>query len=201
MKKILVLFSYLLHPIFIPLFGSLFYLYGADNYLETLPKFLLLSQIILVTIFIPFTILYFLKAMGKVDSIMVSEASQRKIPMLVQIFLMALLLSKSVSLTVLPELFFFYLGGILSALLAYVFLFLKIKISIHTLGISSLTIFVIALSIHDNTNLISSVALLILCNGLVASSRMVMNAHTTKELLLGLAVGIFPQLALLRFWL
>ena len=201
MKKILVLFSYLLHPIFIPLFGSLFYLYGADNYLETLPKFLLLSQIILVTIFIPFTILYFLKAMGKVDSIMVSEVSQRKIPMLAQIFLMALLLSKSVSLTVLPELFFFYLGGILSALLAYVFLFLKIKISIHTLGISSLTIFVIALSIHDNTNLISSVALLILCNGLVASSRMVMNAHTTKELLLGLAVGIFPQLALLRFWL
>ncbi len=201
MKKILVLFSYLLHPIFIPLFGALFYLYRADNYLETLPKFLLLSQIILVTIFIPFTILYFLKAMGKVDSIMVSEASQRKIPMLVQIFLMVLLLSKSVTLTVLPELFFFYLGGILSALLAFVFLFLTIKISIHTLGISSLTIFVIALSIHDNSNLIYSIAMLILCKGLVTSSRIVMNAHTTKELLLGFAVGIFPQLALLRFWL
>jgi len=201
LKKILVLFSYCLHPIFIPLFGSLFYLYGADNYLETIQKFLLLSQIILLTIFIPFTILFFLKAMGKVDSIMVSEASQRKIPMLVQIFLMALLLVKSVTLTVLPELFFFYLGGILSALLAFVFLFLKIKISIHTLGISSLTIFVIALSIHDNTNLISSVALLIFCNGLVASSRIVMKAHTTKELLLGFAVGIFPQLVLLRFWL
>ena len=139
--------------------------------------------------------------MGKVDSIMVSEASQRKIPMLVQIVLMALLLSKSVTLTVLPELFFFYLGGILSALLAFVFLFFKNKISINTLGISSLTIFVIALSIHDNTNLIYSVALLLICNGLVASSRIVMSAHTTKELLLGFAVGIFPQLALLRFWL
>ncbi len=201
MKKILVPFSYLLHPIFIPLFGALFYLYEADNYLETLQKFLLLSQIVLVTIFIPFTLLYFLKAMGKVDSIMVSDTSQRKIPMLVQIVLMALLLSKSVTLTVLPELFFFYLGGILSALLAFVFLFLKIKISIHTLGISSLTMFVIAISIHDNTNLISIVALLMICNGLVASSRMVMNAHTTKELLLGFALGIFPQLALLRFWL
>jgi hypothetical protein len=201
LKKILVPFSYLLHPIFIPLFGALFYLYEADNYLETLQKFLLLSQIVLVTIFIPFTLLYFLKAMGKVDSIMVSDTSQRKIPMLVQIVLMALLLSKSVTLTVLPELFFFYLGGILSALLAFVFLFLKIKISIHTLGISSLTMFVIAISIHDNTNLISIVALLMICNGLVASSRMVMNAHTTKELLLGFALGIFPQLALLRFWL
>jgi hypothetical protein len=201
LKKILVPFSYLLHPIFIPLFGALFYLYKANNYLETLQKFLLLSQIILVTIFIPFTLLYFLKAMGKVDSIMVSEASQRKVPLLIQIVLMILLLSKSVTLLVLPELFFFYLGGILSALLAFVFLFLKTKISIHTLGISSLTIFVIALSIHDNTNFIYSIALLIICNGLVASSRTVMNAHTTKELLLGFAIGIFPQLALLRFWL
>ena len=92
--------------------------------------------------------------MGKVDSIMVSEASQRKIPLLIQVFLMVLLLSKSVTFAVFPELFFFYLGGILSALLAYVFLFLKIKISIHTMGISALTIFVFALSIHVNTNLI-----------------------------------------------
>jgi len=201
LKKILVPFSYLLHPIFIPLFGALFYLYEANNYLETLQKFLLLSQIILVTIFIPFTLLYFLKAMGKVDSIMVSEASQRKVPLLIQIVLMILLLSKSLTLLVLPELFFFYLGGILSALLAFVFLFLKTKISIHTLGISSLTIFIIALSIHNNKNLIYSIALLILCNGMVASSRTVMNAHTTKELLLGFVVGILPQLALLRFWL
>ncbi len=201
MKKILVLFSYLLHPIFIPLFGALIYLFGADSYLESLPKYLLLAQIVLITIFIPLTMLYFLRAMGKVDSIMVSQASQRKIPMLVQIFLMLLLLAKSVTFSALTELFFFYLGGVLSALLAFIFLFSKVKVSIHTLAVSSLTVFVIALSIHNNTNLIYLIALLILFNGLVASSRLVMKAHTSKELLMGFAIGIFPQVALLRFWL
>jgi hypothetical protein len=69
------------------------------------------------------------------------------------------------------------------------------------LGISSLTLFCIALSIHENENWIYEIAALILCNGIVASSRLVMRAHTFKEIVLGFAVGIFPQLALLQFWL
>jgi hypothetical protein len=191
----------LIHPIFIPLFGALIYLFGSESYLEPFAKYLLLSQIILVTIFIPGTILFFLKAMGKVDSIMVSETSQRKIPMLIQILLMLLLLSKSVTFDTVPELFFFYLGGVFSAILAFVFLFSNVKASIHTLGISSLTVFCMALSIHNNTNWIYEIAVLVLLNGVVTSSRIMMNAHSSKELLLGFALGIFPQIALLRFWL
>ena len=201
MKKILVLFSYILHPIFIPFFGALLYLYCCDNYLESFQKYLLLAQITLITIFIPLTMLYFLKAMGKVDSIMVSKASERKIPLVIQIFLVITLIAKSARIDTTPELFFFYLGGVFSAIIAFVFLFLKLKISIHTLGISSLTLFCIALSIHENENWIYEIAALILCNGIVASSRLVMRAHTFKEIVLGFAVGIFPQLALLQFWL
>lgn len=145
--------------------------------------------------------LYFLKAMGKVDSIMVSKASERKIPLVIQIFLVITLIAKSARIDITPELFFFYLGGIFSAIIAFVFLFLKLKVSIHTLGISSLTLFCIALSIHENENWIYEIAALILCNGIVASSRLVMRAHTFKEIVLGFAVGIFPQLALLQFWL
>lgn len=139
--------------------------------------------------------------MGKVDSIMVSEASQRKTPLVVQILLMTTLIAKSATIDAAPELFFFYLGGIFSALMAFVLLFLKLKVSIHTVAISSLTIFCIALSIHENENWIYEIAALIFCNGIVASSRLIMKAHTSKEILLGFAFGIFPQLALIRFWL
>lgn len=201
MKKILVLFSYLLHPIFIPLFGALVYLFYTDNYLDTLPKFLLLTQISIITILIPLSMIYFLKVIGKVDSIMVSETSQRKIPLMIQLFLMVLLLNKSVTFATVPPLFFFYLGGVLSALMAFVFLFFNVKASIHTLGISSLTVFCAALSIHNTTNWIYGIALLIVLNGVVSSSRLYLKAHTSKELLLGLALGIFPQVVLLRFWL
>ena len=201
MKKIFTLFSYLLHPVFIPLFGALVYLFCAENYLDTFPKYLLIIQITLITVFIPLTFLYFLKVIGRVDSIMVSDVSQRKIPLFVQIILVTLLVLKSVTFDNVPELFFFYLGGIVSAILAFVLLFFKIKASIHTTGISSLTVFIIGLSLHENTNWMYSIALLILLNGILMSSRLIMKAHTVKELVLGFGLGILPQLVLLRYWL
>lgn len=201
MKKILTFFSYLLHPVFIPIFGALVYLFCVENYLDTFPKYLLLIQITLITIFIPLTFLYFLKVIGRVDSIMVSGVSQRKIPLLFQIILLTLLVLKSVTFENVPELFFFYLGGIFSAILAFILLFFNVKASIHTTGISSLTVFVIGLSLHENVNWIYSIAFLILLNGILMSSRLIMKAHTIKELVIGFGLGIIPQLVLLRFWL
>lgn len=201
MKKFLTFFSYLLHPVFIPIFGALVYLFCVENYLDTFPKYLLLIQITLITIFIPLTFLYFLKVIGRVDSIMVSGVSQRKIPLLFQIILVTLLVLKSVTFENVPELFFFYLGGIFSAILAFILLFFNVKASIHTTGISSLTVFVIGLSLHENVNWMYSIAFLILLNGILMSSRLIMKAHTIKELVIGFGLGIIPQLVLLRFWL
>jgi hypothetical protein len=45
------------------------------------------------------------------------------------------------------------------------------------------------------------IAFLILTNGLVASSRIEMNAHTNKELIIGFLLGSIPQLFLLFLWL
>jgi hypothetical protein len=38
-------------------------------------------------------------------------------------------------------------------------------------------------------------------NGVVASSRLEMKAHTVKELVIGFVLGIIPQVLLFRFWL
>jgi len=38
-------------------------------------------------------------------------------------------------------------------------------------------------------------------NGLVASSRLMMKAHSNKELLIGFLCGIIPQIGLLYVWL
>lgn len=201
MKKVLSLFSYLFHPIFIPVFGTLFYFLYNENYLEEQQKYLILIQIILITILIPISFYYLLKTMGKVDSIMISELSQRKIPLLIQIVLFFLLIQRSITQERIPELHFFILGGLISAIIAYLLLFLKIKTSLHLLGTSSLTAFLIGLSFHNQINSINSIALLIFVNGLVASSRLVMKAHSVKELLIGFSLGLLPQLILWYFWL
>ena len=100
-----------------------------------------------------------------------------------------------------PTLYFFFLGGIISAVFAFLLLYAKIKASIHMIGISALTVFIIGLSLKNEINTINLVAVFIILNGLVASSRLVMKAHTNKELLIGFLCGILPQIGLIYVWL
>ena len=92
-------------------------------------------------------------------------------------------------------------GGLISTILAFLFLFVKRKASIHMLGISALTVFIIGLSIHTQINFVYSIAFLVLINGLVASSRLEMKAHNNTELIIGFVIGSIPQVALWFFWL
>ena len=201
MKKFLSFFSYLFHPIFIPLLGTIFYV-TLDNQYFILPHYLILFlQIIIITILLPITFFYLLRTFGKIDTIMLSDISQRKIPLLLQIMLFVVLIQKSITLERFPSLHYFLLGGILSAFFAFIFLYFKIKASIHMIGISSLTVFIIGLSIENEINTIHTVAFFVIMNGVVATSRLVMKAHTNKELVIGFLCGIIPQTVLLYFWL
>jgi hypothetical protein len=201
LKKILPFFSYLFHPIFIPLLGTIFFVF-LDSINYTLPQYLILFlQIIIITILLPVAFFYLLKTFGKIETVMLSDISQRKIPLLLQIMLFTILIEKSITFERFPNLYFFFLAGMISTVLAFLLLFLKTKTSIHMIGISSLTVFIIGLSIHNEINTIHIVAFFIIMNGVVASSRLVMNAHSNKELLIGFLCGAIPQSILLYFWL
>lgn len=201
MKKTITLFSYLFHPIFIPLFGTILFFLIDGTYYGLYQKLLILLQVILITIFIPISFFYLLKTIGKIDTIMVSDLSQRKIPLIIHVFLIFILIEKSITINRVPELYFFFFGGIISAIIAFIFLFLRIKASIHLIGISSLTAFAIGLSIHNQVNILNLIAFLILMNGLIAASRLEMKAHNNKELALGFCIGLLPQIALWFLWL
>jgi hypothetical protein len=68
-------------------------------------------------------------------------------------------------------------------------------------AISGFTIFAVGLNLHLQLHNPYWGALLILLSGITASSRLEMNAHTTKELLIGLFVGVLPQVLFLYLWL
>jgi len=69
------------------------------------------------------------------------------------------------------------------------------------LGISALTVFIIGLSIENQVNTIPEVAFFIFMNGVVGSSRLVMKAHTHKEIIIGFLCCLAHQTVLLYFWL
>lgn len=201
MKKILPFFSYLLHPVFIPLFGTLFFITIGENYFSFFQILVLLLQIVIITILLPVAFFFLLRTFGKIDNIMLSDTSQRKIPLLLQLMLFSVLITKSVTLDRFPELHYFFLGGIISASIAFLLLFVKIKASIHMIGISALTFFTIGLSLHNEVNVINAIVIIMILNGFVAASRLEMQAHNHKELFIGFLVGTFPQIGLLYYWL
>ncbi|WP_300977648.1 hypothetical protein [Flavobacterium sp.] len=201
MKKILPFFSYLFHPVFIPLMATLFYFYYNETLFELKEKGFVLLQITILTIVVPILIYFLLKALNKIDSVMAYDLNQRKIPLVLQSFLFIVLIKRSITIDRYFELHFFFLAALMGTLIALLLLFAKIKASIHMLAFSSLTVFVIGLHLHHPEHFSLIVPFLIFMNGVIASSRLVMKAHTPKELIIGFFSGAIPQLLLLVVWL
>ena len=132
---------------------------------------------------------------------MAYDLGQRKIPLVLQSFLFILLVKRSITIDRYFELHFFFFSALMSTLIALLLLFAKIKASIHMLAFSSLTVFVTGLHLHHPDHFPLIVPFLIFMNGVIASSRLVMQAHTPKELIIGFLSGSIPQLLLLVVWL
>jgi hypothetical protein len=183
------------------MYATLFYLFAKGDIFTNQEKYYVLFQILIITFLVPILFFLLLRSTGHVDSIMVAETSQRKIPLILQCFLYILLVKRSIVIARYPELHFFFLGALFSTILALICSLFKIKASLHVMAISSLTIFVIGLNIHLQMQNPYWGAFLILMTGVVASSRLEMEAHTPKELLIGLLLGVLPQLLFLYLWL
>lgn len=200
LKKILPLFSYVFHPIFITLYGVLLYILLSDLGFNSL-SLLLLIQVVILTILLPLSVYYLLKATGHVKSFTEATINERKFPILLQATFLFLLLKFSGFIEELPALYFFFLGGLIASIIAFVLTFLNFKVSLHMIGVCSLLAFVISLFIYLNKDLIALIALMIVIVGNVASSRLYMKSHNYTELFAGALIGLFSQVLLWRFYL
>jgi hypothetical protein len=80
-------------------------------------------------------------------------------------------------------------------------LFIKFKTSMHLLGMGSILMFMIGLSIHFETNITLAISFFTLLTGLVATSRLYLKSHNRNELLIGFLIGCCSQLIILKYWL
>lgn len=193
--------SYILHPLLMPLLGSVIYFTVAPRFI---PNDIITTKIIgltIITICIPILLFFFLKALGFLSSIHIENVKQRKIPLLLQAILLLLVIKMIIDIYNFPELYYFFLGALFSALSAIFMALFNIKASLHMMAIGGVTLFVVGLSIHFGINLTLLISVLIIANGLVATSRLHCKAHNNLELILGLLIGIIPQLLLLNYWL
>lgn len=201
MNHLLKSISYIFHPLIMPLLGVLFYFSKTPRFIpEPLMKAKLFSVTIL-TMILPVLLFYLLKTLNKVDTIHLDNVYERRIPLLINCFIILLILIRVLPITEIPELYFFFIGILISNITCFVLAVVKFKASIHMIASAGFFMFAVALAIHFKININGTIALMCIILGAIATSRLHMKAHTSLELIVGLFVGLLPQLILLNYWM
>ncbi|WP_276168074.1 hypothetical protein [Zobellia alginiliquefaciens] len=201
MKVFLKAISYIFHPLFIPVAGTIAYFLITPKYSTITIQSANVLPIFILTVIIPIIFYFILKNLGVVESIFMSSQKERRYPLYIHIILLLFVVYKVIPNTNITELHFYFVGLVIAALTALLSLLFKLKISMHLMGMGSLVMFLTALSIHFEVNITLGLSIFTLLTGMVATSRLYLKAHTRIEVVLGFLVGFLSQLMLVRFWL
>ena len=193
--------SFIFHPLLMPLIGVGLYFKLTPKFIE--PEIIIIKTyaIIIITILIPLISFFLLKNSGLVKSINLKEVKERKYPLMIQIILIFIIITRVFTKYQNPELYYFFIAVAVSSLAALILVIINFKVSLHQMGIAGVTMFLIALSIRFTENYLFEISLFFLINGWVASSRLETKSHSISELIIGFIVGVFPQFIMLNYWL
>ena len=197
-KYIAHLLSYVLHPLFIPTYFFLFLMQVLPFEFVGITEWQLkmrLFSVAWLTAFFPAFAVFLLWRLKLSDSIFLRTQKERIIPYVITMFFYWWMYYLSRNFTDQPiALKFFYLGiFVASAIGMTVNNFMKV--SLHAMGIAGLTTAVILVSVFYPVNNAVWVLLAVLLTALVISARLVVSDHTKKELVVGLFIGVFTQVA------
>jgi len=201
MRGFLKAVSLVFHPLFVPISGTLAYFIITPKYSPLELQSGNILPIFILTVIIPIISYLILRNLGLVTSIYMPKIQERKYPLYINIILLFLILYKVIPNNYTIELYYFFVGLIGASTAALLLLFLNLKSSMHLMGMGSLLMFMISLSIHFEINITIALSILTLFTGLVASSRLYLKAHSKAELFIGFCLGLLTQLLTVKFWL
>lgn len=193
--------SFIFHPLIMPLLGVLYYFNISPRFV---PKDIIQAKLVslfILTVILPILLYFLLRTLGKVNSIHLKSTQERILPLTLNSIVIIIVLQRVLTLSQVIELYFFFLGILISTLSCLILAIMKFKASIHMISISGLLMFFIALSIHFNININGALAIIFILMGAIATSRLHLNAHSYKELIMGGVIGFVPQLLLVTYWL
>ncbi|MDV6169446.1 hypothetical protein R1T16_13505 [Flavobacterium sp. DG1-102-2] len=199
MKKFLAIFSYIFHPLFVPVYATLFYFLVANTFFYKHEIYLAFIQVLILTVLLPMSIFYLLRSLGRMKTSH-PDAKERRLPLAVYALLLLVLIKYSLSIVVIPELYYYFTGVLISVVLALALVLTGHNASLHTMAMASFTVFVISISAYYHIRFLNLIAFIVLCAGIVASSRM-QAKHSLGEVTLGALLGIIPQIGLWYIWL
>ena len=201
MRLFLKIISYIFHPILNPVVGCILYFMVTPKYSPIEVQSSNVLPIFILTVIVPIICFYILKNMGVISSVFLTSAKERKYPFMIQLSILLLIMYQVLPTNYVSEIYYYFLGLVAAYFTTLVLLLLKFKTSVHLLGLGSLLMYSINLSVHFETNITILIAFWVLTIGFVASSRLYLKAHNLSEICIGLLIGLSSQLLTLQFWL
>ena len=197
-KYIAHLLSYVFHPLFIPTYFFLYLMQVLPFEFVGITDWQLkmrLFSVAWLTAFFPAFAVFLLWRLKLSDSIFLRTQKERIIPYVITMFFYWWMYYLSRNFTDQPiALKFFYLGiFVASAIGMTVNNFMKV--SLHAMGIAGITTSIVLVSVFYPVTNALWVPLAIVLTALVISARLVVSDHSKKELIVGLFIGVFTQLA------
>jgi len=186
--------SYFFHPINFPIIGTILYFLLLPEYIFKAQEHLILIVTIAGTYVFPLFLLVLLKQFEMIKSYHMETIEERKFPTILFIGISLILGNWLLKTNVVNVLSLFYFGFTLALTCSYLALHLKLKISLHTGAVGGLIGFLICFSYHYKINVVLFLSLFFLISGLIAYSRLRLQAHKINEIVIGFVLGIFSQI-------
>lgn len=201
MRYLLKGVSYIFHPLFIPMGGTISYFFITPKFSSLQLQSGNVLPIFILTVIIPIILFLILRNLGLISSIFAPKLEERKYPLYLSMIIHFMILYKVIPLNYINELYYFFVGLLIASFTTLLLLFARIKASVHLLGMGSILVYLVGLSIHFEINITFAIAIFTFMTGLVATSRLFMRAHSKIELVIGFLVGCCSQLFVFKYWL
>ena len=193
--------SYIFHPLLIPIAGTVAYFIITPKYSPLELQSGNILPIFILTVIIPIITFFILRNVGYVNSVRLPTLKERKYPLYIYLVLLFMIVYRVIPNNYVVELYYYFVGLITATFATIVLLLFKVKSSIHLMGMGSLFMFLINLSIHFETNITLALSLFIFAIGLVTTSRLYLKAHSKVEVVIGFCIGLISQLLTVKYWL
>ncbi|MCX8019946.1 MAG: hypothetical protein N2747_05580 [Chitinophagaceae bacterium] len=186
-------FSYLLHPVFIPVWVTYFMVYQHPllfNGFSAFDKFRVFTMSVVMYCFFPVVTVLLLKALGFVKSIQLHHPKDRIIPLVacgIWYFWIWYVWRNLPDFP--PEAIRFALAVWISASIALL-LNTKMKISLHAIAAGIMAVFVFLLAITGSTNVNLYFILSVFLCGIAGTSRFIVSDHRPAEVYGGFLLGL-----------
>lgn len=186
--------SFIFHPILLPFAGTLYYFLITPVIIPKVAQLRIILLILTITYIIPVLLLFILKKTKKIDDYRIDKIEQRKRPILFITFLFSILSWMLFKVPQLNDLAKLFIGNVAGLLIINLIFNWAIKTSIHMLGIGTVIGFIAVFSYKYQINMLATMIILFILAGLIGQSRLYLKAHNTKEIILGMVLGLATQI-------